>query len=186
MVKQHVYHINVVGVSELVQAVQYSSNSKLLDTELNIWLATVYYLVYANLHFNCMTHTHHWSEIAVRFVVAYKAQRKTVCLNHSSIARSLAHVLYQQGLIHYFSIDNLGIHVHLKYIRGKPLWHNIEIISKPGRRVYWTVKRMKSIYSHKNFSGVYIVSTPQGLCSSSECVLGLRGGGEIIYKIKLL
>ena len=83
-----------------------------------------------------MSHNHVFSDIAIRFMVGYRAYNKTVILNKNSISLRLVKLLYQQGLILNFNITDNSIMVELKYNNGQPLLKSIKVISTPGHRVY--------------------------------------------------
>ena len=72
-------------------------------------------------------------------------------------------VLKSEGYIRgYAVVEREGrseIEVELKYFDGEPVIREIERISKPGRRVYTSVRNLPRI---NNGLGVAIVSTPKG------------------------
>ena len=132
-----------------------------------------------------MAHNHTLSDIAIRFMVSYRGYNKTVVLNKTSMSLKLVKLLYQQGLILSFNLNDDKIVVELKYNRGQPLWKSIKVVSTPGHRVYWNLRRLRLAYSSKNFGGVYIISTPRGLYTSTESLLSIHTVGEILLKIQL-
>src|ERR1700679_4274032 len=67
----------------------------------------------------------------------------------------------------------------LKYLAGEPVIREIERVSKPGRRVYTSVKNMPRI---NNGLGVTIVSTPKGVMADHEA-RDANVGGEILCKV---
>ena len=71
------------------------------------------------------------------------------------------------------------LEISLKYFDGKPAIKEISRISKPGMRVYSSVKNMPSF---KNNMGISILSTSKGVMtnfSAQEANLG----GEILCKV---
>ena len=44
---------------------------------------------------------------------------------------------------------------------------------------------MSLCYSAKGFGGMYVVSTPKGLLTSTECLLSSHISGEILLKLKV-
>lgn len=132
-----------------------------------------------------MSHNHTSSDIAIRFTVSYRGYNTTAVLAKSSMALKLVKLLYQQGLIWNFNCVNNNIIVQLKYHNGRPLWKSIKVVSRPGHREYWTLRKLRLHYSSKNFGGVYIISTPRGLYTSTECLLSIHTVGEILFKIQL-
>lgn len=71
------------------------------------------------------------------------------------------------------------IKIFLKYFEGKPVIRKIKRISKPGRRVYKSIKKLPKAY---NGLGIYILSTPQGVISDREARIQ-NIGGEVLCKI---
>lgn len=132
-----------------------------------------------------MSSNHILSDIAIRFTVSYRGYNTTAVLVKSSMGLKLVKLLYQQGLILSFNCINDNIVVQLKYYNGRPLWKYIKVISTPGHRQYWTLRKLRLNYSSKNFGGVYIISTPRGLYTSTECLLSMHTVGEILFKIQL-
>ena len=71
------------------------------------------------------------------------------------------------------------IEIELKYFDGEPVIREIERISKPGRRVYTSVKNLPRI---NNGLGVAIVSTPKGVMADHEA-RDANVGGEILCTV---
>ncbi len=71
------------------------------------------------------------------------------------------------------------IEIELKYFDGEPVIREIERMSKPGRRVYTSVKNMPRI---NNGLGVTIVSTPKGVMADHEA-RDANVGGEILCTV---
>ena len=69
--------------------------------------------------------------------------------------------------------------IELKYFDGTPVIREIERISKPGRRVYASVKALPRI---KNGLGVAILSTPKGVMADHEA-RDQNVGGEILCTV---
>ena len=71
------------------------------------------------------------------------------------------------------------IEIELKYFDGEPVIREIERVSKPGRRVYTSVKNMPRI---NNGLGVAIVSTPKGVMADHDA-RDANVGGEILCTV---
>ena len=71
------------------------------------------------------------------------------------------------------------IEIELKYFDGEPVIREIERVSKPGRRVYTSVKNMPRI---NNGLGVTIVSTPKGVMADHDA-RDANVGGEILCTV---
>ena len=71
------------------------------------------------------------------------------------------------------------IEIELKYFDGEPVIREIERVSKPGRRVYTSVKNLPRI---NNGLGVAIVSTPKGVMADHDA-RDANVGGEILCTV---
>ena len=71
------------------------------------------------------------------------------------------------------------IEVELKYFDGTPVIREIERVSKPGRRVYASVKNLPRI---NNGLGVAILSTPKGVMAD-HAARDANVGGEILCTV---
>ena len=69
--------------------------------------------------------------------------------------------------------------IELKYYDGEPVIREIERVSKPGRRVYASVKNMPRV---GNGLGVSILSTPKGVMSDAEA-RDQNVGGEVLCQV---
>ena len=71
------------------------------------------------------------------------------------------------------------IEIELKYFDGAPVIREIERVSKPGRRVYASVRALPRI---NNGLGVAIVSTPKGVMAD-HAARDANVGGEILCTV---
>ena len=71
------------------------------------------------------------------------------------------------------------LEIELKYFDGEPVIREIERVSKPGRRVYASVKALPRI---NNGLGVAILSTPKGVMADHDA-REANVGGEIICTV---
>ena len=69
--------------------------------------------------------------------------------------------------------------IELKYFDGAPVIREIERISKPGRRVYVSVKALPRV---NNGLGVAILSTPKGVMADHDA-RDQNVGGEILCTV---
>jgi small subunit ribosomal protein S8 len=102
---------------------------------------------------------------------------------NSRLRENVLEVLKTEGYIRgYAVVEKDGrseIEIELKYFDGEPVIREIERVSKPGRRVYTSVKNMPRI---NNGLGVTIVSTPKGVMADHEA-RDANVGGEILCKV---
>ncbi len=101
----------------------------------------------------------------------------------SKLRESVLEVLKSEGYIRgYAVVERDGyaeIEIELKYFEGEPVIREIERISKPGRRVYTSVKNLPRI---NNGLGVAIVSSPKGVMAD-HAARDANVGGEILCTV---
>jgi small subunit ribosomal protein S8 len=71
------------------------------------------------------------------------------------------------------------LRIELKYFEGTPVIRDIKRVSKPGRRVYMSVKDLPSV---RGGLGVSIVSTPKGVMSDAHA-RAANVGGEVLCTV---
>jgi small subunit ribosomal protein S8 len=102
---------------------------------------------------------------------------------NSRLRESILEVLKNEGYIRGFAVvereGRSEIEIELKYFDGEPVIREIERVSKPGRRVYTSVKNMPRI---NNGLGVTIVSTPKGVMADHDA-RDANVGGEILCTV---
>ena len=104
-------------------------------------------------------------------------KRNFIFNKKKKICESFLKILWNEGFILGYKIDSKTsdkIKIFLKYKNGKPAINSIKIISKPSRRVYFSIKQIWKLNSNKSF---IIFSTNKGLKSIIECKK-LKIGGE--------
>lgn len=101
----------------------------------------------------------------------------------SSLRKRVLDVLTAEGYIRgYASVDADGrseFEIELKYYDGQPVIRTIERVSKPGRRVYASVKNLPRV---ANGLGVSILSTPKGVMADHDA-REQNVGGEILCRV---
>lgn len=105
------------------------------------------------------------------------AKRNFIFQPRKNICESFLQILWNEGFILGYKIDDKNsnkLKIFLKYKNGKPVINSIKLISKPSRRIYYSIDRIWKIDSSKSF---IILSTNKGLKSIIECKK-LKIGGE--------
>jgi small subunit ribosomal protein S8 len=101
----------------------------------------------------------------------------------SRLRESVLDVLKNEGYIRGYAVvqreGRSEIEIELKYFDGEPVIREIERVSKPGRRVYTSVRNMPRI---NNGLGVTIVSTPKGVMADHDA-REANVGGEILCTV---
>ena len=113
-----------------------------------------------------------------------RARKAQVNSPASKLRARLLDVLQREGYIRGYSRfeEDAGkpeLSIELKYHDGEPVIREISRVSKPGRRVYSSIKDLPTIY---NGLGISILSTPQGVMSDSEARRA-NVGGEILCSV---
>jgi small subunit ribosomal protein S8 len=102
----------------------------------------------------------------------------------SRLRVSVLDVLKNEGYIRgYTSVEHsTGRHeldIELKYFDGAPVIREIARVSKPGRRVYASVRSLPRI---NNGLGIAIVSTPKGVMADHDA-RDANVGGEVLCTV---
>jgi len=103
---------------------------------------------------------------------------------NSKLRASVLEVLKTEGYIRDFATvehkdGRNEVEIELKYFEGQPAIREIERVSKPGRRVYVSVKNLPRI---NNGLGIAIVSTPKGVMAD-HAARDANVGGEILLTV---
>lgn len=101
----------------------------------------------------------------------------------STLRARVLQVLKDEGYIRDFrEIESEGrkeLEIELKYFEGAPAIHEIQRVSKPGRRVYSSIKDLRLV---RNGLGISIISTPKGVMSDAAA-RDANVGGEILCEV---
>jgi len=122
-------------------------------------------------------------DLLARIRNAQMRNKNKVSSPNSKLRESVLEVLKSEGYIRgYAVVEREGrseIEVELKYFDGEPVIREIERVSKPGRRVYTSVRNLPRI---NNGLGVAIVSTPKGVMADHDA-RDANVGGEILFTV---
>ena len=110
--------------------------------------------------------------------------KKVVDAPASRFRKNVLEVLKREGYIRNFEEKEMRpgsnfFEIELKYYNGKPVITEIKRVSKPGRRVYSSIKNLQKTY---NGLGISILSTPRGVMSDTEA-REAKVGGEVLCTI---
>jgi small subunit ribosomal protein S8 len=131
-----------------------------------------------------MTMTDPLGDMLTRIRNAQMRGKTKVATPASKIRGRVLDVLQAEGFIRgYAQVDYEGgkseFEIELKYYEGSPVIQEIHRVSKPGRRVYSSVKDLPTV---RNGLGVSILSTPKGVMSDSEA-RAQNVGGEVLCQV---
>ena len=124
------------------------------------------------------------SDLIARIKNAATRKRAKVATPASKLRARVLDVLADEGYIRGYSlVEKPGafpeFEIELKYFDGEPVIAEISRVSKPGRRVYSSIKDLKPI---KNGLGISILSTPKGVMSDTAA-RDANVGGEILCTV---
>ncbi|HWM82407.1 MAG TPA: 30S ribosomal protein S8 [Pseudolabrys sp.] len=123
-------------------------------------------------------------DMITRIRNAQMRNKSKVSLPGSRLRERLLEVLKAEGYIRdYATVAHANgrseIEIELKYFDGVPVIREIARVSKPGRRVYASVKTLPRVH---NGLGISILSTPKGVMAD-HAAREANVGGEIICTV---
>jgi small subunit ribosomal protein S8 len=123
-------------------------------------------------------------DMLTRIRNAYGRKKNTVSTPASRLRARVLDVLKAEGYIRDYSqtdFDNgkSEIEIQLKYYEDAPVIREIVRVSKPGRRVYVSVKSIPQV---ANGLGIAILSTPKGVMADHEA-REQNVGGELLCQV---
>jgi small subunit ribosomal protein S8 len=123
-------------------------------------------------------------DMIARIRNAQMRNKSKVSVPGSKQRERVLEVLKSEGFIRgYASVAHASgrseLEIELKYFDGTPVIREIARVSKPGRRVYASVRALPRI---NNGLGVAIVSTPKGVMAD-HAARDANVGGEIICTV---
>jgi small subunit ribosomal protein S8 len=106
------------------------------------------------------------------------AGQKMVEIKNTKMVKNVVDVLLKLGFVSEIKSKDGLLEVYLAYKRKAPVLSNIKLVSKPGLRVYWDIKKLKNYRS----ASVLLISTSKGVLSSKDA-LKEGVGGEVIAEV---
>jgi small subunit ribosomal protein S8 len=123
------------------------------------------------------------ADFLTRIRNAIQAGHRRVDIPASNLKKRMAEILYEQKYIRNFIIIDDGkqgiLRIFLKFDpNGNSVIHDLERVSKPGRRHYVDVSHLPRV---KNNMGVAIISTSHGVLTEREAKRENVGGEVLCY-----
>lgn len=122
-------------------------------------------------------------DLIIRIKNGYSARNEQINVLHSKMNVSVLEILKKEKYIQDFQIieqeGKKHMVVQLSYDHGEPVFKDVAIVSKPGRRLYTKVKEFKPVLAGL---GLAIVTTPKGIMTQKEA-RKQNVGGELLFKI---
>jgi len=131
-----------------------------------------------------MSMTDPLGDLLTRIRNAQMRKKSKVSTPTSRLRAGVLDVLKTEGYIRgYTSVEHSDgrseFEIELKYFDGAPVIREIERVSKPGRRVYVSVKTLPRV---NNGLGISILSTPKGVMADHDA-RDANVGGEILCTV---
>ncbi len=130
-----------------------------------------------------MFFNHPVSDLVARIKNGYMAKKAVIASPISRLRENILQILKDEGyILNYSRIKEGNIErfdIHLKYHYSNPVVNEIEVISKPGRRIYRPADKIPLV---KNGLGMVVISTSQGVIADHEARIK-KIGGEVLFKI---
>lgn len=124
------------------------------------------------------------SDFLTRLRNASSAKKAEAVAPHSKMKESIAAILKAEGFISNYADgkDELGhktLVVQLKYVNEVPAITNLDRVSTPGRRLYYSYSEIPRVL---NGLGISILSTSRGLMKGQDCRRN-KVGGELVCNV---
>lgn len=124
------------------------------------------------------------SDMIARIKNAATRKRSKVSTPASKLRARVLDVLADEGYIRGYARKDTEngqgeLVIELKYYEGTPVIRDVKRVSKPGRRVYMSIKEIQPV---RNGLGVSILSTPKGVMSDAHA-RAANVGGEVLCTV---
>lgn len=117
-------------------------------------------------------------DFLIRIKNAVMAKNHNTSVVSSKLVLEVAKKLKKEGYLDEVEKVKNKINVRLKYHKKEPVILNLKLISKPGLRIYMSVKELEK----KKGPSIYLISTAKGILTTREAIKK-RIGGEVIVEI---
>lgn len=112
------------------------------------------------------------------------ANHKVVECPFSKLKANVCEVLKDEGFIREYKTEEREnnkkvLVIELKYAEGRGVIRQLDRVSKPGRRVYTSMKAMPRFF---NGLGILVVSTPKGVMPDYKA-RAANVGGEVLCQV---
>lgn len=111
---------------------------------------------------------------------AARAGRREILVDQSNFVENVAKCLKRMGILESVEVKDKKVVSRLSYHKKAPILMDLKLVSAPGLRKYMSIEDLMG-RKRKNASKL-VLSTPQGVLSSSEC-MKKNVGGEAIAEI---
>jgi len=117
-------------------------------------------------------------DFLIRVKNALLARNRELDVVNTKYIKAVAQVLKKEGFLETVSQSKDNLKLRLAYRRKLPVLLGLKLVSKPGLRIYMGVDELEK----KRGASIFILSTPEGVMSSTEAKKK-RLGGEVIVEV---
>ncbi len=133
-----------------------------------------------------MTHSDPLADMLTRIRNGQSACLAHVKAPYSNLHQAVLEVLKEEGFIASFTKEEIRkgvsiLNVKLKYYQNSGVIKSIARVSKPGRRVYYSIKDLRE-NKFCNGLGIVVLSTPKGVISDKNAI-HQNIGGEVLCTV---
>ena len=127
-----------------------------------------------------MTHSDPLADMLTRIRNGQSARLAYVQAPYSNLHEAVLEVLKEEGFVASFTKEEIRkgvsvLNVKLKYYQNSGVIKSIARVSKPGRRVYYSIKDLRE-NKFCNGLGIVVLSTPKGVISDKNAIHQNIGG----------
>jgi small subunit ribosomal protein S8 len=97
-------------------------------------------------------------DLIIRVKNGYQAQREIINADYSKANESILNILKTEGFIKDYHVEGdakKSISIELLYINKEPAFSDVRIFSKPGRRMYRSVKQLRPVVAGLGFDRLF-------------------------------
>ena len=133
-----------------------------------------------------MTHSDPLADMLTRIRNGQSARLAYVQAPYSNLHEAVLQVLKEEGFVASFSKEEIRsnvsvLNIKLKYFQNEGVIKTITRISKPGKRIYYSIKDLKE-KKFCNGLGIAVISTPKGVISDKNAIHH-NIGGEVLCTV---
>lgn len=120
-------------------------------------------------------------DLIIRIKNGYLARKEKIKVIKSKLNKEVLEILKSLGFIKSYKDDGIRtINVELLYKNQQPAVTDVQIFSKPGRRLYVSYKNLKLVMGGMGYS---ILSTSKGVLTNRQAKVK-KIGGELLFSIR--
>jgi small subunit ribosomal protein S8 len=133
-----------------------------------------------------MSHPFSLAQMLTKVRNGHQARLREVRHPHTKLCEQVVALLFQEGVLGYYSVEGCqkqsrgaSLVIGLKYLQNEAVVTTLSTVSRPGRRVYTS---LRSLWGVERGLGFFVLSTPKGILSDREA--RKQGvGGEVLCKV---